>query len=80
MKGNDGLLYGVARYGGDFTVMAPDGGGTIFRIDSAGHLTTLHVFQGSDGAVPTGIVKGKDGMFPSFTSSAVPTESVRAPL
>ena len=27
VQGTDGLLYGVAAHGGDFTVLAPDGGG-----------------------------------------------------
>jgi uncharacterized repeat protein (TIGR03803 family) len=63
VQGGDGLLYGVARYGGDFTVMPPDGGGTIFRTDGAGNVTTLHVFSGEDGAVPTGLTRGRDGKF-----------------
>jgi uncharacterized repeat protein (TIGR03803 family) len=68
VQGSDGFLYGVARYGGDFTVMAPHGGGTIFRTDRAGNLTTLHVFNGEDGAVPTGLVQGRDGMFYGTTT------------
>jgi uncharacterized repeat protein (TIGR03803 family) len=68
VQGNDGYLYGVARYGGDFTVMPPDGGGTIFRTDFAGNVTTLHVFTGEDGAVPTGLIQGRDGMFYGTTS------------
>ena len=63
VQGGDGFLYGVGRYGGDFSVMAPDGGGTIFRTDGAGNVTTLHVFGGEDGAVPTGLTRGRDGMF-----------------
>jgi len=68
VQGSDGFLYGVARYGGDLTVMAPDGGGTIFRTDGTGNLSTLHVFGGEDGAVPTGIVQGRDGMFYGTTT------------
>src|SRR5215208_6911773 len=49
--------------GGDGSVMAPDGGGAIFRTDGAGNLATLHVFNGEDGAVPTGLTRGQDGMF-----------------
>jgi len=63
VEGGDGFLYGVGRYGGDFSVMPPDGGGTIFRTDGAGNVTTLHVFSGEDGAVPTGLTQGRDGMF-----------------
>ena len=61
VQGFDGLLYGVAAHGGDFNVLPPDGGGTIFRTDGFGNLTTLHVFRGLEGAVPTGIVQGGDG-------------------
>jgi uncharacterized repeat protein (TIGR03803 family) len=68
VQGSDGLLYGVGRYGGDFSVMPPDGGGTIFRTDGAGNLTTLHVFSGEDGAVPTGLTRGRDGMFYGTTT------------
>ncbi|MDF2753935.1 MAG: hypothetical protein K0S82_2318, partial [Gaiellaceae bacterium] len=63
VQGFDGLLYGVAAHGGDFDVLPPDGGGTIFRTDAFGNLATLHVFRGPDGAVPTGIVPGRDGAF-----------------
>ena len=63
VQGFDGLLYGVAAHGGDFDVLPPDGGGTIFRTDAFGNLATLHVFRGPDGAVPTGIVPGQDGAF-----------------
>ena len=61
VQGTDRLLYGVAAHGGDFTVLGPDGGGTVFRTDSSGNVTTLHAFDGVDGAVPTGIVGGSDG-------------------
>src|SRR4051812_36098631 len=68
VQGTDGLLYGVAAHGGDFTVLGPDGGGTVFRTDSSGNVTTLHVFTGLDGAVPTGIVSGSDGAFYGTTT------------
>jgi uncharacterized repeat protein (TIGR03803 family) len=68
VQANDGYFYGVARYGGDLAVMSPDGGGTIFRTDKAGNLKTLHIFGGEDGAVPTGIVQGHDGMFYGTTT------------
>jgi uncharacterized repeat protein (TIGR03803 family) len=61
VQGVDGFLYGAAAHGGDFSVLPPDGGGTIFRTDPAGNLSTLHVFDGLDGAVPTGVVQGRDG-------------------
>src|SRR5215211_1500918 len=68
VQGFDGILYGVAAHGGDFAALPPDGGGTIFRTDLAGNLTTLHAFTGLDGAVPTGIVRGRDGAFYGTTT------------
>lgn len=68
VQGVDGFLYGVAAHGGDFNVMPPDGGGTVFRTDGSGNLTTLHVFDGLGGAVPTGIVQGRDGVFYGTTT------------
>jgi uncharacterized repeat protein (TIGR03803 family) len=48
---SSGNLYGTANQGGD-----PASVGTLFKIDSAGHETTLHKFTGSpkDGAYPDG--------------------------
>jgi uncharacterized repeat protein (TIGR03803 family) len=68
VQGVDGFLYGAAAHGGDFAVMPPDGGGTIFRSDGSGNVITLHVFNGLDGAVPTGIVQGRDGAFYGTTT------------
>jgi uncharacterized repeat protein (TIGR03803 family) len=68
VQGTDGLLYGAAAHGGDFAVLPPDGGGTVFRTSGSGDLTTLHVFTGVDGAVPTGIVQGRDGAFYGTTT------------
>ena len=68
VQGVDGMLYGVAAHGGDLSVFPPDGGGTIFRTDLAGNLTTLHVFNGLDGAVPTGIVQSWDGAYYGTTT------------
>jgi hypothetical protein len=33
VQGADGFFYGVAAHGGDFTVLSPDGGGTVFGRD-----------------------------------------------
>ena len=68
LQGTDGFLYGVAAHGGDLAVFPPDGGGTIFRTDGSGGVTTLHAFSGLDGAVPTGIVQGRDGTFYGTTT------------
>jgi uncharacterized repeat protein (TIGR03803 family) len=68
VQGTDGFLYGVAAHGGDFAGLAPDGGGTVFRTTASGSFTTLHVFNGIDGSVPTGIVQGRDGAFYGTTA------------
>ena len=68
VQGADGFLYGVAAHGGNFNVLPPDGGGTAFRIDASGTLTTLHTFGGPDGAVPNSLIQGRDGFFYGTTT------------
>jgi uncharacterized repeat protein (TIGR03803 family) len=52
----DGLFYGTTYGGGNF------GGGTIFSVSAAGSLTTLHSFDGTDGAGPyVGLVQHTNG-------------------
>src|SRR6188472_4623506 len=63
VQGADGFLYGVAAHGGDFTVLPPDGGGTAFRMDANGIVTTLHTFRGPEGAWPKSLIQGRDGFF-----------------
>jgi uncharacterized repeat protein (TIGR03803 family) len=63
INGSDGFTYGVAAHGGNFTVLPPDGGGTAFRMDAKGNVTTLHTFVGIEGAWPTGLIQGRDGYF-----------------
>lgn len=63
VQGADGYFYGVAAHGGDLTVLPPDGGGTAFRVDASGNVTTLHVFRGLEGAVPSSLIHGRDGFF-----------------
>jgi uncharacterized repeat protein (TIGR03803 family) len=67
VQGADGSLYGVAAHGGDFTAMQ-DGGGTAFRVDASGTVTTLHTFTGPDGAVPRSLIQGRDGFFYGTTT------------
>ncbi len=58
VQGTDGLFYGTTRGGG------ASAGGTVFRIDSAGNLTTLHTFSYDDGNDPeAGLVQASDGKF-----------------
>jgi uncharacterized repeat protein (TIGR03803 family) len=68
VQGTDGSFYGVAAHGGDLTSFSPDGGGTAFRVDSGGNLTTLHVFRGPDGAIPASLIQGRDGFFYGTTT------------
>jgi uncharacterized repeat protein (TIGR03803 family) len=58
VQASDGLFYGTTEFGG------ANGQGTVFRMDAAGNLTTLHNFpDGSDdGRQPfPGLVQGGDG-------------------
>ena len=56
--GTDGALYGAAKYYG------LGGGGTLFRITTAGAFTPLHFFSGPDGWQPAGgLVRASDGQF-----------------
>ncbi len=60
IKGSDGLLYGCTGSdngtGQDY--------GTIFKMDNAGHLTTLKTFSGLDGRIPlSALLLASDGNF-----------------
>src|SRR5215471_2810264 len=58
VQGTDGLFYGTTRGGGALA------GGTVFKIDSAGNLTTLHTFSYPNGLDPeAGLVLASDGKF-----------------
>ena len=64
IQGTDGLLYGTTVNGGAFGV------GTVFSLDAAGTLTTLHHFSGADGANPNaGVIQGTDGRLYGTTTS-----------
>jgi uncharacterized repeat protein (TIGR03803 family) len=66
---DDGNFYGTALGGGNMT--APEcttggvvGCGTIFKITSAGVLTTLHIFNGiTDGVVEQNLAQATNGVF-----------------
>jgi len=56
IEAQDGNLYGTTSGGGRF------GGGTVFRSDAAGAITTLHHFSGFDGSAPVaGVIQTTDG-------------------
>ena len=62
IQGSDGSFYGTTAYGGASS--DPMGLGTIFRVDAAGTLTSLHSFVGSDGAGPlAALIQAGDGSF-----------------
>ena len=65
LQGSDGNFYGTTAVGGAHFK------GTVFTIDAAGSLTTLHSFSGSptEGANPVaGLVQGSDGNFYGTTA------------
>jgi uncharacterized repeat protein (TIGR03803 family) len=66
VQASDGNFYGTTASGGAHFQ------GTVFRIDTAGNLTTLHSFSGppSEGTVPfAGVVQGTDGNFYGTTAA-----------
>ena len=74
LLGGDDNFYGVTSRGGNTQCYPNDGGcGTIFRISSAGVLTTLYTFcsqaQCNEGAWPAGgLIEGVDGNLYGTTS------------
>ncbi|MGH9432855.1 MAG: choice-of-anchor tandem repeat GloVer-containing protein [Terriglobia bacterium] len=66
--GADGNLYGVTEVNG-----GPEGVGTAFRITPGGALTTLHSFDGTDGAYPEGgLFQATNGGFYGTTGGGGP--------
>lgn len=62
--GSDGNLYGTTEAGGDLScsyTSALAGCGTIYKSDTFGNVTTLHSFDGKDGAYPTTSLAGSSG-------------------
>lgn len=60
IRASDGKLYGNTSSGG----ASPTQSGTIFEFDPPATLTTLHSFQGADGANPAGqLVEAQGGFF-----------------
>jgi len=57
VQGTGGKFYGTTFYGG------ANNKGTIFCITAEGTPTTLHTFDGADGANPGALVRGTDGAF-----------------
>jgi len=70
VQGTDGNFYGTTAYGGNLvacdTLAYPVyfSCGTVFKITPAGTLTTLHLFDSTDGGWPlSGVTRGTDGNF-----------------
>jgi uncharacterized repeat protein (TIGR03803 family) len=61
VQGTDGNFYGTTYYGGANN-SCTNGCGTVFKITPLGKLTTLHSFDGTDGANPYGpLILGTNG-------------------
>ncbi|HXM24132.1 MAG TPA: choice-of-anchor tandem repeat GloVer-containing protein [Terriglobales bacterium] len=68
VQGSDGNFYGTTKYGG-VNCYVP-GCGTVFKITPGGKLTTLHGFDGTDGANPSAVlVEASDGNFYGTTQN-----------
>lgn len=66
-QATDGDFYGTTYYGGA-SHGCTGGCGTVFEITPAGKLTTLHSFDGTDGANPySGLVQDSNGNFSGAT-------------
>ena len=69
VQATDGNFYGTTLLGGDPTCGSWDGCGTVFQLTAGGTLTTLHRFQGTDGAYPLqGLLQGTNGRFYGTTA------------
>jgi uncharacterized repeat protein (TIGR03803 family) len=69
VQGSDGNLYGTTWEGGVINSSCTNGCGTAFKVSLNGTLSTVHSFQGVDGALPTGtLIQATDGNFYGTTS------------
>jgi uncharacterized repeat protein (TIGR03803 family) len=72
VQGSDGNFYGTTSSGGTnsspFSPLNNASCGTVFKISTAGELTSLYSFTGGDGNGPSSLVQGSDGNFYGTTS------------
>jgi uncharacterized repeat protein (TIGR03803 family) len=68
IQATDGNLYGTTTDGGGTGCVFDSGCGTVFKITLAGALTTLHVFDYTDGFVANGLTQALDGNFYGTTN------------
>jgi len=69
LQAADGNFYGTTMTGG-MGHFGNGGDGTVFRMDPAGNVTTLHSFNRTDGYIPRGgLTQGPDGSFYGTTSA-----------
>jgi uncharacterized repeat protein (TIGR03803 family) len=68
IQGSDGYFYGTTsgggnyEWGGGIADCYNSGCGSVFKMDSLGNLTVLHLFTKTDGAQPqSGVIMGIDG-------------------
>lgn len=70
MEASDGNLYGTTAGGG------ASGLGTIFKITLDGSFSSVHSFNGEDGAIPSSpLIEASDGHFYGTTESGGPSNS-----
>ena len=65
----NGNFYGISSTGGDLTCNAPNGCGVVFKLDSSGAYSVLHVFENFDGSVPAGVTLDSAGNLYGTTGS-----------
>ncbi|MDQ6632357.1 MAG: hypothetical protein M3Y82_11495 [Verrucomicrobiota bacterium] len=70
MQANDGNFYGTTRFGGDLRGGTSFGAGTVFRMRPDGLLTTLVIFNYTNGAAPfRRMIQASDGQLYGITTS-----------
>lgn len=75
-QATDGNFYGTTAGGGLSGCSGNFGCGTVFKITSAGALTTLHTFDATDGEEPEGLMQATDGNVYGLTLSGGDLENV----